>query len=259
MVVEMTKGKKRPMIFLTAPPEIKQTACLRFRVPRNLPYRDAPPYKSSIYYWWWAFLKRDQNYADTCASRGRGHSAKLYKDFGNVFKSDFLTWWRCHQGLFAEQSAAEDHKILCDTESRIWYQIDPKRPFNQIYEEIRALHLQAHAIMPKKRASPSSTAQYPVYANVSAHTLYRVLAIWDLRSANPEASAYELGVLAGYKANLIPTSKFGETRTRRALDAQLHNKRVRVSIANKANRYLRTAAQYIKNVGRGEFPKAQNR
>lgn len=96
MVVEMTKGKKRPMIFLTAPPEIKQTACLRFRVPRNLPYRDAPPYKSSIYYWWWAFLKRDQNYADTCASRGRGQSAKLYKDFGNVFKSDFLTWWRCH-------------------------------------------------------------------------------------------------------------------------------------------------------------------
>ena len=113
--------------------------------------------------------------------------------------------------------------------------------------------------MPKKCASLSSTAQYPVYANVSAHTLYRVLAIWDLRSANPEASAYELGVLAGYKANLIPTSKFGETRTRRALDAQLHNKRVRVSIANKANRYLRTAAQYIKNVGRGEFPKAQNR
>ena len=228
-------------------------------MPRNLPYRDAPPYKSSIYYWWWAFLKRDQNYVDTCASRGRGQSAKLYKDFGNVFKSDFLTWWRCHQGLFAEQSAAEDHKIPCDTESRIWYQIDPKWPFNQIDEEIRALHLQAHAIMPKKRASPSSTAQYPVYANVSAHTLHRVLAIWDLRSVNPEASAYELGVLAGYKANLIPTSKFGETRTRRALDAQLHNKRVRVSIANKANRYLRTAAQYIKNVGRGEFPKAQNR
>ena len=111
MVVEMTKGKKRPMIFLTAPPEIEQTACLRFRVPRNLPYRDAPPYKSSIYYWWWTFLKRDQNYADTCASRGRGQSAKLYKDFGNVFKSDFLTWWRCHQGLFAEQSAAEDHKF----------------------------------------------------------------------------------------------------------------------------------------------------
>ena len=51
MVVEMIKGKERPMIFLTAPPEIKQTACLRFRVPRNLPYRDAPPYKSSIYYW----------------------------------------------------------------------------------------------------------------------------------------------------------------------------------------------------------------
>lgn len=259
MVAETTEAKKQPMIFLTAPPEIKQTAGSRFRVPRNLPYRDAPTYQSSIYYWWWAFLKRNLRYADTCANQGRGRSAKLYKDFGNVFESDFLTWWRCHQGLFAEQSSAGKYKPSCNQESGIWYQIDPSRPFNQIHEEIKALHLEAHAIVSKKKSLTSSTAKYPVYANVSAHTLHRVLAIWDLRSGHPKASAYELGITAGYKANLIPTSKFGETRTRPALDAQAHNKRVRVSIANQANRYLRIAAQYIENVGHGEFPKAANR
>ena len=46
MVVETTKGEDRPMIFLTAPPNIEQTRGSRFRVQRNLPYRDAEPYKA---------------------------------------------------------------------------------------------------------------------------------------------------------------------------------------------------------------------
>jgi hypothetical protein len=33
----------------------------------------------------------------------------------------------------------------------------------------------------------------------------------------------------------------------------------RISFANQTNRYLRTAEQYIDNVGRGEFPKALRR
>jgi len=37
------------------------------------------------------------------------------------------------------------------------------------------------------------------------------------------------------------------------------NKRARISIANQSNRYLRTASQYIENVGQGEFPKAERR
>ena len=32
-----------------------------------------------------------------------------------------------------------------------------------------------------------------------------------------------------------------------------------ISIANQVNRYLRTASQYIENVGQGEFPKAERR
>mgnify|MGYP006138194319 FL=1 len=259
MVVEMTKRKDQPMIFLTAPPETEQPKRSRFRVQRNLPYRNAKPYKASIYYWWWAFLKRNVDYQNSCAKSGRGKLAALYRDFGNVFEADFLTWWSSHKKLFAERSALVKVGAPQQDDDTILYQLDPTRPLNHIWEEIQALHLQAHAIMPAKRSKASSTAQYPVFANVSAHTLHRVLSIWDLRFTNPEASVYELGILAGYKANLMPISKFGETRTRRALDTQAYNKRVRVSIANQANRYLRTAAQYIENVGLGEFPKAHRR
>ena len=47
--------------------------------------------------------------------------------------------------------------------------------------------------------------------------------------------------------------------TQSAAAIERHNKRAHISIANQSNRYLRTAEQYIYNVGRGEFPKAQRR
>ena len=47
--------------------------------------------------------------------------------------------------------------------------------------------------------------------------------------------------------------------TQSAAAIERHNKRAHISIANQFNRYLRTAEQYIYNVGRGEFPKAQRR
>ena len=147
MVVGTTKGEERPMIFLTAPPNIEQTRCTRFRVQRNLPYRDAAPYKASIYYWWWAFLKRNIDYAKTCKQLGRGKSAALYNDFGNIFKSDFLTWWRSHKGLFAERSSLAQNEDVLKGDDIILYQIDLKRPLSQIQEEIKRLHMQAHAIM----------------------------------------------------------------------------------------------------------------
>ena len=66
--------------------------------------------KRSPYYWWWAYLKRNHDYLDCCASGGKGRLADLYKDFGDVRDYDFKAWWS--QGsrairLFAEP-AAED-------------------------------------------------------------------------------------------------------------------------------------------------------
>ena len=85
------------------------------------------------------------------------------------------------------------------------------------------------------------------------------LRVWDHKQQNPLLSAYELGIAAGLKPNILPSPKYGEIRTRQALDVAAHNKRARISISNQANRYLRTAAQYIDNVGLGVFPKAERR
>jgi hypothetical protein len=180
----------------------------------------------------------------------------LYRDFGNIFEGTFLEWWRGHKTLFAEQRSL---KVSSENDYNIIYHIDPYRPLHHIQEEIKALHMRAHAIMPRRGSRSTSTAEYPIYTNVSAHTLHRVLTIWDLKQTKPNDSAYDIGILAGLRPNLMPASKYGAKRTLEALEIERYNKRARISISNQTNRYLRTAAQYIENVGLGEFPKALRR
>ena len=259
MITKKANATRQILSFKTAPPVIHMVSRRRFRGGRNLPYRDAEPYKSSIYYWWWAFLKRNSYYQRTCASLGYGKLSGLYQDFGDVFEADFLTWWSYHQGLFAEKTSLIEQVEARPLDPALLYQIDPQRPLSQIQAEIKALHMHAHAIMPATPPKQTSSAKYPIYTNVSAHTLHKVLTIWDLRCAHPDTSAYDLGVLAGFRANILAPPEYGETRTRAAIKTDAHNKQARTGIANQTNRYLRTAEQYIDNVGRGEFPKALRR
>lgn len=259
MVDVQTMGLDPPLSFMTAPPNVKDFAHTRFREPRNLPYKNAPAYKASIYYWWWAFLKRNKAYHRVCRQNGRGRLAKIYNDFGNIYDVEFSDWWQNHQSLFAEQPSLVNPTYDDPPDDGLLYRIDPRKTLNQIQEEIREIHLRIHAIMPVEDRKPSSSAKYPIYTNVSAHTLHKVLRVWDHKQQNPLLSAYDLGIAAGLKPNILPVPKYGETRTRQALDVAAHNKRARISIANQANRYLRTAAQYIENVGLGVFPKAERR
>jgi len=259
MVTNKADKTRDVLSFKTAPPILHTVSRRRFRARRNLPYRDAEPYKASLYYWWWAFLKRNQHYQYTCARNGKGHLSKLYQDFGDIFNVGFLTWWDSHQMLFSEEPSTLSRHDIVEDNAQLLYRIDPCKSFSQVQEEVRVLHLMGHAIMPAQTRERQSTARYPIYTNASAHSLHKALSVWDLHNKNPDASAFELGVLLGLKANIMPLNKYGHTRTRSAVATERHNKQARVSIANKINRYLRTAEQYIDNVGRGEFPKALRR
>ena len=109
------------------------------------------------------------------------------------------------------------------------------------------------------RVSSQNLSAAKIYKNVSSHTLYKTLTVWDLHLCFPDMSKYDLGMKAGLKPNLMPETKYGEQRTKQAIQVKVHNKRARTSIANQTSRYLRTARQYIENVGKGEFPKALGR
>ncbi|MBQ0803737.1 MAG: hypothetical protein KBT65_02490, partial [Sulfitobacter sp.] len=78
MVTNKANVTRHILSFKTAPPIIHMASRRRFRAARNLPYRDAEPYKASIYYWWWAFLMRNADYQRTCATSGHGELTVLY-------------------------------------------------------------------------------------------------------------------------------------------------------------------------------------
>ena len=70
--------------FKTAPPDYPHSHGEGFEEDAILPYRDAEPYKASIYYWWWAFLMRNADYQATCASSAKasfGALSRLWEYF----------------------------------------------------------------------------------------------------------------------------------------------------------------------------------
>lgn len=69
------------------------------------PFDEANPPKTvtnSPYYWWFMFLRLNEEYRATCKAKGKGKYADLYKDFGDVYKTNFKDWWNARVHLFAE-------------------------------------------------------------------------------------------------------------------------------------------------------------
>ena len=136
---------------------------------------------ASLYYWWLAFLQRKTAYQRTCLQSGQ---RRLYKDFGNVFANDFMFWWRSHQLLFANQNKVMTEEMGIGLN----YWLDLRKPLNQIYAEIKALHLRAHSRLTNNSSTPASSARYPIYKNVSSHMLRKTLKLWSLQLCHSDMS-----------------------------------------------------------------------
>lgn len=85
-------------------------------------YDEAHPPKSvtnSPYYWWFKFLQLNEDYKKTCAAGGQGACAELYADFGDVYNTDFKSWWGQHAHLFAEQRSQYRFRIAKSAEELV--------------------------------------------------------------------------------------------------------------------------------------------
>lgn len=92
---------------------------------------------ASLFYWIWAFPQRITAYKSICRQSGHGSLGWLYKDFGNIFATDFISWWKGHQLLFTELNESKNE----ETGIGLNYWLDPSKHPNQIHEETKALHL----------------------------------------------------------------------------------------------------------------------
>ena len=80
-------------------------------------YNDLKPpstVTSSPFYWWFKFLQLNEDYKATELNKGKGVCSEIYKDFGDISKIDFKSWWNSHSFLFAEKPTKFSLKVAKD-------------------------------------------------------------------------------------------------------------------------------------------------
>ena len=250
------EGDKTPygLRFIASPPYFHFRTDYGRKIP-NPPYATAPIWKHSIYYYWWAYLRCNEQYAEACRLRGRvpGPISKLYRDFGDVHDLKFKEWWQ-QQGhyLFAEPPSEIPVQLV---QGSSVYQL-PKTvlvriPLQQRFQvTVRQLReLLGKRIIEEKgegqaRRSAPSRALYPVTRKFTLRSLENYLAAWTAVRRNPKATLSQLADALEVKgpASFSPSSP-----------------QYKVAQTNEMSRRVRLADNLIFHVGRGEFPRIDDK
>lgn len=255
--LERADGRR---FFVYAPPRkgIRRSK----RKPPKPPFVGAKPWQCSVYYFWWKYLRENDDYIKCCNSSGRGPLAKLYRDFGDVRDDDFWAWWRSHEHLFCEPPLRRTH-IFGSNEGQkladyVLLAVPGDMPVALAVQQIRKLL--PTALKRPKRLTTDSQASYPVATKPILSSLHMHLRVWEARKKHPEKKLHELADLVGLiVSENIPKELAAEFRRDPTLYRKDIDREIRHKKAVLASRHLRIAAQYIKNVGKGQFPKRERR
>jgi len=219
------------------------------------PFSKAEPWQCSVYYYWWEYLRRHTGYRETCEQGGKGAYAALFADFGDVHATDFWTWWRAHNHIFAEPpiSQVRDAELGETADERtlvLSVPLDTKLSLTvgQFKRLVRPLLLEP------TQARTQSRALYPVATKPILPALHEHLMVWDARQADKQCKDWELADRVGLRINHIVD---GETIATRKSVKLPYDDIERVLVRRKqlaVQRHLRIAEQYIHYVARGRFP-----
>lgn len=220
--------------------------------------REEAQWNQSVYYWWWRYLRASKSYERCCALGGkRGVGRKIYKDFGDVFASDFRTWWHENkrgESLFAEQPAPLHLAELDDatTWDAGWTKdhvmviavplFESRRRLQSKFAKLLQHRHKGHVGVPSK---DRSRAVRKIYGKFNLHALKTTLAVYELRQADKELRLADIGEALRLMPNNM--KKVGDT-------VQIaFAKRNRLSAA--VGRYLGKSEALIYHAERGDFPR----
>ncbi len=211
-------------------------------------------WKRSVYYWWWEYLKRNKDYMRTCQMNGKGTCEALYKDFGNIHKYDFQTWWTKEDRgatLFANRNARESIVIVDNLttlekkDGDLLLKINLNIPKKQIQSKFNAVLSKHHKGKRGYQDAKIIDALYKFNGQPNVKALELALKIYDLKIENPKLTLWELSELL---PKFQPTNKINRNDTKYEIIDKKN--RLSASIA----RYLSRAQKSINNTGHGIFP-----
>lgn len=234
----------RFLYYRNAPPPTPHDVFRDEDLPKE-PFRGAPSHMRSVYYFWWAFLRENEGYRRYCDRREGAEYEQLHRDFGDVGRGDFISWWEGKARFqFCEPLERNVRVHKADDDGRI---TDIRNPNEKIVLSLPA-HGDLHRILAEVeeliiRERPEidakanwSEAKYRVATKPVLSSLHQHLTIWKLRQQFPEGvmPLHELAVKAG-----LVFSRNSDNKEDRAIVV---------------SRYLRQASCIIEHVGKGLFP-----
>jgi hypothetical protein len=210
-------------------------------------------FKNAVYYLWWEFLRRSDAYKKCCSFGGKGKLKNIYQDFGDVFSTDFKTWWQSNERgayLFAEQLPPKLQPIKSMPEEVtmnqvIVLQVPMALPKRRLMAEFQKLLNAHHSGKRGRRNNVSSTARYPVTGHIDTDALQKCLRVYDMKIENPKMPLWQIT----QQCKAIKRDAFIETADTQAI---ITNKKL--ILANTASRLVKKAALIIRNVEQGKFP-----
>lgn len=233
----------RFLYYRNAPPPTPQDVFRDEELPKE-PFKGAPPYMRSAYYFWWAFLREHEGYRRYCETREGGYE-QLFRDFGDVGRSDFMSWWD-GKGRFQFCEPLE-RNVRVHKPNEAGQITDIRNPSEKIvlsvpaHGDLRRILAEVEELIIRERPNIDakaswSDAKYQVAAKPVLSSLHMHLTIWRLRRQNPEGTMtlHELADVAG-----LTFSRNSDTKEHRAIVV---------------SRYLRESKCIIEHVGLGYFP-----
>ena len=206
-----------------------------------------------MYYLWWEFLRRSDAYKKCCASNGNGQLKSIYNDFGDVFATDFRSWWQKNgRGayLFAEHLPPVFQTVKAmpndvTMEQILLLQVPMALPKRLLMAEFQKLLNEHHLGKRGRRNNVFSTAKYPVTGHVDIFALQKCLRVYDLKLANPKMPLWSIT----QQSKAIKREAFIEVGDSQAI---ITNKKL--ILANTASRLVNKAKMIIRNTELGKFP-----
>ena len=211
-------------------------------------------WEDTIYFLWWNYLKRSDEYIQTCAQGGEGSLAALYKDFGDIRGDGFKAWWGSDSRgltLFAEPRANSTLQVITPAEvnllegDQLLISVPLNLPKKFLLERFRKVLAEYHDGKVGHQYAKKSLAKYKFEGQPNIKGLQTALKVYDYLKEYPDKKLWEVGkILPQFQMELLEYEKKGE--------APMYD--FKRTIESTVSRYNRKAKQSIKNVALGVFP-----
>ena len=223
---------KEIVYFIYAPPVTDLDQIDEKKRPKKA-FSNANKWESSVFYYWWLFLRENDEYRKTCHTDWFGRQHSLFKDFGDIHATDFMTWWKERgRDLFREPQSEGVRVNFAGQydKDRVNISIPMTGDLERSLAEIRSL-LQPVLKNYRIVAGPSK-AKYPVASKPVLSSLYKIYNIYLANKNDPDLNPGEL---------------FEKLKLSTAIQSK-------ESQASTVSRALKQAKFIIEHVGKGIFP-----